>query len=278
MSRKKKEGEIQEFFTASDEVVRYFTKSRNFVEEVMRENERLRYKVLHLQQELTRARRGPGTEAVDPASENLILKRQLEEIKSQFDALNRENEDFRQRYQEVERQNENLLNLYVSGYQLHSTLDDQAVLTIITEILLNLMGAEVFAIWMLRPDTGRMEMVTLVDESRHLGEAVPMLAPGIWEAIRSGRSWSGKTDGDGAENKGEPLTCIPLKVEERPVGALAIFKLLVQKSGFSSLDEELLGLMASQAATALLGARTFTRAGIRLDWDAGDDGAAADHG
>jgi hypothetical protein len=57
------------------------------------------------------------------------------------------------------------------------------------------------------------------------------------------------------------------------VGALAIFKLLVQKGGFSSLDQELLGLMASQAATAVIGAQTFTRTGVSLQWAADDDGA-----
>lgn len=267
---KKKEGEIQEFFTASEEVVRYFTKSRNFVEEIMRENERLRYKVLHLQQELTRAQQEPGRHDDDPASENLLLKKQLEEIKAQFDALNRENTDFRLRYQEVERQNENLLNLYVSGYQLHSTLDEEAVLTIVKEILLNLIGAEVFAIWLLRPDTGRMEMVTLIDENGHLRGAVPALTPEIWGAVRHGQNWFQPADGSPAGKAPEPLSCIPLKVEERPVGALAIFKLLVQKSGFSSLDQELLGLLVSQAATALIGARTFTRTGVTLDWDAAD--------
>jgi hypothetical protein len=266
----KKEGEIQEFFSAAEDVVRYFTKSKTFVEEVMRENERLRYRVLHMQQELARAQQKPAGGG-DPASENLALKKQLEEIKSQFDALNRENEDFRQRFQEVERQNENLLNLYVSGYQLHSTLDEQAVLQIIKEILLNLLGAEVFAIWLLRPDTGRMELVTLVDECGHLQGAKPRLGKGIWEVIRDGQNWFGASGGGGSAV--EPLSCIPLKVEERPVGALAIFKLLVQKGGFSSLDQELLGLMASQAATAVIGAQTFTRTGVTLQWAADDDGA-----
>jgi len=71
---------------------------------------------------------------------------------------------------------------------------------------------------------------------------------------------------------GDPASCIPLKVEDRPVGVLAIYKLLEQKDGFTSLDQEILDLLAAQAAATLIGARTFTRGGGALDWDPGDDG------
>ena len=71
---------------------------------------------------------------------------------------------------------------------------------------------------------------------------------------------------------GDPVSCIPLKLEERPVGVLAIYKLLEQKDGFTSLDQEILGLLAAQAAATLIGARTFTRAGRALAWAPDDDG------
>ena len=266
----KKEKDPQELIPGAEGAVRAYARSKNFVDEIMRENERLRYKVFHLQQELAGLPQASGDRHHDVLSENQQLRRQLEEIKAQFEALNRENEDFRQRYQEVEQQNENLLNLYVSGYQLHSTLNEEAVLAIIREIMLNLVGAEVFAIWLLDPGSGRMQLVNVTDECGLL-EGKPVLLPAArWEALRSGEPWYAAPGTVAAA--GDPVSCIPLKAEERPVGVLAIYKLLEQKEGFTSLDQEILGLLAAQAAATLIGARTFTRSGSVLAWAPDDDG------
>ena len=56
----------------------------------------------------------------------------------------------------------------------------------------------------------------------------------------------------GAPGEEPGLTaCIPLKLEDRVVGAIALFRLLPQKSGFESLDMELFELLGTHAATAL---------------------------
>jgi len=266
----KKEKDSQEHLPAADGAVRAYTRSKNFVEEIMRENERLRYKVFHQQQELAGVPRAASDSHHDVVSENQQLRRQLEEIKTQFEALNRENEDFRQRYQEVEHQNENLLNLYVSGYQLHSTLNEEAAVTVIREILLNLVGAEVFGVWLLDPGTRKMDLVNLTDECDLLQGQPARLSGERWEGLRGGEPWFAAA-GVGVPG-GEPVACIPLKLDERTVGVLAIYKLLEQKEGFTSLDQELLGLLAAQAAATLIGARTFTRGGGGLVWDPKDDG------
>ncbi len=266
----KREKAPQENLTAADGAVRAYTRSKNFVEEILRENERLRYKVFHLRQELAGVPRVATDAQHDVVSENQLLRRQLEEIKGQFEALNRENADFRQRYQEVELQNENLLNLYVSGYQLHSTLAEEAVISVIREILLNLVGAEVSAVWLLDPASGRMELVSVTDECGLFEDQPVRLTYERWKALRGGEPWFAAAGID--IPSGEPLTCIPLKLEERTVGILAIYKLLEQKEGFTSLDRDILGLLAAQAAATLIGARTFTRGGGVLDWDAEDDG------
>lgn len=257
-----KDGEPRPHAPATDEAVRAYNRSKAFSEEMLREIERLRYRNLHLQQELAQERqRGGAPAGPDVAGENERLRRQLEEIQAQFASLRRENEDFRQRFQEVEHQNENLLNLYVSAYQLHSTLDGDAALAIVREILLNLVGADVFGIWLLDPAGGRMELADVVNEHASLAAATDRLPPQAWQAIRAGEQWYPP-----AATGADPLICVPLKVDERPAGAIAIYRLLSHKSGFSALDQELLGLLASQAAAALLGARTFTRTGAALTW------------
>jgi regulator of replication initiation timing len=268
----KKDKDAQEHLPGPEGAVRAYTRSKNFVDELMRENERLRYRVFHLQQELSGVPRVAPDQRHDVASENQELRRQLEEIKAQFEALNRENEDFRRRYQEVEHQNENLLNLYVSGYQLHSTLGDEAVTSIIREILLNLVGAEVFSIWLVEPGTGRMEVVNVTDECSLLDGRPLGLPAERWKALRAGETWYAPA---GKAEPGQPISCIPLKLDDVPVGMLAIYKLLEQKEGFTALDQDILGLLASQAAATLIGARTFSRSGLTLDWSPDDVAANA---
>jgi len=246
---------------ATGGVVRAFNRSRTFVEEVLRENERLRYRNLHLQQELATARAtGEAPAGTDVARENERLRGQVEEIKRQFDALSRENEDFRARFQEVERQNESLMNLYVSAYQLHGTLDEEGVLAVVKEILLNLVGAEVFAIWLPDPATGVIGLAEVVDEPGAFAAGRPTVPAAAWQSVGEGEPWFPA----GSPAPGDPLCCFPLKVDERAAGVLAIYRLLVQKSGFSELDQELLGLLAAQAAAALIGARAFARSGVAL--------------
>jgi nitrate/nitrite-specific signal transduction histidine kinase len=203
-------------------------------------------------------------------TENVQLRRQLEEITTRFDSLQRQSEDFRERYQEVERQNENLLNLYVSGYQLHSTLDEEAALSVVREILLNLVGAEAFALWLVEAESGRMALVDVTDEGGAADGGQPRLPTEALEPLRAGESWFPRE-----RRAGDPLCCVPLKLDGRPVGVLAIHRLLVQKPDFTGLDEEILGLLAAQAAATLVGARLFSRSGQELAWVAEDCGAGA---
>jgi GAF domain-containing protein len=61
-----------------------------------------------------------------------------------------------------------------------------------------------------------------------------------------------------------PLACVPLKIKDEVVGAIAIFKLLVQKDGFAPMDTEILNLLAGQAATAIVCSRIYADADRKL--------------
>ncbi len=61
-----------------------------------------------------------------------------------------------------------------------------------------------------------------------------------------------------------PIVAIPLKVEDLPVGAIAVHKLLQQKSGFSALDHELFTLLAGHAATAIFASHLYAQSERKL--------------
>jgi hypothetical protein len=247
--------EAPDILSETEEILNYFNRGKRFLEELLRENERLRYKILHLEQDLEVAE--SSKTAVELEGDSRRLRDHLASITSRFDSLKKENVDFHQRSLEVEKQNENLLNLYVSGYQLHSTFQEERVLEVIKEILLNLVGAEVFALWTADPRTGRPELKIMNDEDAFFAGAQPVISDELWDELEAGRSrLAGQSQITGTPE--EPLACVPFLLEGQVFGFLAIYTLLVQKEGLTTLDHDLLGLLASQAAAALVGSMLFS--------------------
>jgi len=151
-----------------------------------------------------------------------------------------ENKDFAQRYVEVEEQNNNLANLYVASYQLHSTLDFQEVVHIVMEIIINLIGAEIFSIMLLDEKTN--ELGVIANEGYDDGFTFPTIR--IGSGIIGGVAKSGNPT---TSTRPAPTTrwisctdcCHPAEIKENVIGVINIHKLLVQKDAFTAVDYEL---------------------------------------
>jgi GAF domain-containing protein len=153
--------------------------------------------------------------------------------------------------------------LYVASYQLHSTLDLDEVLKIIIEIVINLVGAEVFAVSILDEGTGELGVAASEGVARAefprcrigsgpIGKAMERPEPTCWQTSRS-------------EDLSQPIVCIPLSVQNNSIGAIAIYSLLQQKEGFSALDHELFNVLGGHAATALFAARLYSQSERKLN-------------
>lgn len=186
-------------------------------------------------------------------------------ILEQLKAVESENHQFAERYVEVEEENNYLANLYVASYQLHCTLDPREVFKVILEIVINLIGAEVFCVYAYDDKTSRLK--AMASEGAPLS-AFPELCVGegmLGQSVASGEVASGDPARGGTSPKdGDPLICIPLRVEDSPAGAIAIYQLLQQKDGFSSLDHELFTLLAGHAATAILASKLYSQSERKL--------------
>ena len=219
--------------------------------EVMGQNERLRVMVaalesdrarllvekIRLQEQLMNVRE----DLAERIEEHTALLRRLSEVQ-------RENESVAGRFVEIETQNTNLANLYVAGYQLHGSLDRRQVLDAIKEIVINLIGSEDFAIFE-RDGEERLKMIDWFDEPPMMFRQVSFGEGIIGRVAATGEAFV--ANGDQGRSVGM-AACVPLQVDGRVTGAIAIFRLLPQKhDGLGALDEELLGLLASQAGIAL---------------------------
>src|SRR4030043_1437911 len=131
----------------ADEFLQIFKKGEEFTKDLIKENERLRFRIAQLEENIEKS----GNEEKDRLYEDRIkmLEEELNSLLERYRKVEEENKDFASKYVEVEAENNNLANLYVASYQLHSTLDFNDVLNIITEIIINLIGAQTFGVWLL---------------------------------------------------------------------------------------------------------------------------------
>ena len=244
------------------DVLQIVSKAKEFTEEVLKENERLRYKIASLE---SAGGGQPSDERVTALQQKVLgLEEKLAEIEARYRKVEEENKEFADRYIEIEEQNNNLANLYVASYQLHSTLDFKEVVRIVQEIVINLIGAEVFHVFMVSEKTGQLEVEA--SEGQNPGRAAIPLGEGpIGEAARSGENYFAETVArDAPSPYEEPIAVIPLKIKDSTIGVISINKLLVQKTEFTTMDYELFTLLAGHAATAIFSAKLYSSSTRKL--------------
>jgi hypothetical protein len=214
--------------------------TRKYIEELLRENVRLR------------------AAADTSGTERDGLRRQVDELRADLErreqqharlldllgAAETASRQFEDRFVEVEQQNSNLAMLYAASYQLHATIRRDEVLLAIQEIVVNLVGSEELVI--LGAGGGALVPLASVGLEPHRLAQVGDAGGAIRRALELGRpiiTEPGDPDGLTA--------CIPLVIAGRALAVIAIFRLLSHKPALDPLDRELFELIATHAATAL---------------------------
>ncbi len=252
------------------EILNMLKRGAEFTHELLRENEKLRYAAARLQEQNESLRK--RTENAVARSEIEGMERKLRTLTEEnskllerFSEVEKENGDFANKYVEIEQENNMLANLYISSYQLHSSLDFNEVLRIIMEIIINLIGAEQFALFLLDEKTQILKAVA--SEGIDL-EDIPSFTVGetiIGNAVKSGESYySEDTAAKEPLDMADPLVCIPMKITERVIGTIVVYKLFQQKDSFTKLDYELFYMLAGHAATAIFSSKLYTESERRL--------------
>lgn len=177
-----------------------------------------------------------------------------------------ENREFASRYAELEEQNNSLANLYVSSYQLHSTLDLEVILRTIREIIGNLVGAEAFRVFLMDDRTAQMHVAT--QEGYPPGHASAPVVPGtgiLGNVAGKGEPYfspAGQT-GQGDEED-QLIAAVPLKVSERIIGLISVERLLPHKPMLEAVDYELFSVLADHAAMALFSCKLYAESEATL--------------
>jgi hypothetical protein len=230
-------------------VLKVQEESRQFAQDLLTENDKLRGVAASLESETLRLQEQVlllQKELDYNKLERLKLQRQLMDIEAQ-------SKRFSERYAAVEQQSANLANLYVASYRLHGTLNRQEVLHVIEEIIVNMIGSEELAVFEVDEGGSSLSLISSLGLEGDALTSIPIGSGLIGQVARTGEPYlPGSPNGHRRLPHEADLTaCIALKLDNRVTGAIAVFRLLSQKSGLEDLDHELFDLLATHAATAL---------------------------
>jgi len=262
-------------------IQQFFRKGAQFTEELLRENERLRERVGELETENRRLR---AHLASDEAIRDLLRK--IEELETEkVELVHRSvraeavKENYGAQYSEVESELAHFANLYVATTQLHAARSVRGVLRALKEMLAQLLGAAAFAVYFASDDGSELiaitsEGVESAEVARHpmgkgdligrafaTGEVIFSAGQGLSRELAAALPPSRDLTKASID---DPAAVIPLQIDGRVIGVIAIFGTLPQKTEFVHIDQELFKLLGAQAAPALVNARLFTDAGRKV--------------
>jgi hypothetical protein len=237
-------------------VRQFLRRGFELTEDVLAENRTLREQLQKLQEDNGRLR---SALASSDAIKDLIkkidtLETERQDLVTQQSSLAESSRRSEERTSEVEQELHDLANLYIASSHLHATLSVRGVVRHMRELLQQLLGAERYAIFVLRePDRASVLVSEGIDPS-----TVVVVGEGpIGTAIATGRARVVEGPPQPPGTLESPLAVIPLRVRERILGAIVVASVFEQKERWAAVDHELLDLMGAQAGIALVSARLF---------------------
>lgn len=228
-------------------IERISSDTREYVQSLLEVNDRLTCRNAELELELEHTQ-----QSLERALASLGKRQQVESaLAERMESIEREKRSYAQRYLEVEQRNNDLANLYVASYQLHGTLNREAVLAAIVEIVINLVGSEELAVWELDDASRELRLIASFGIDADAWNRVRLGNGVIGACAATGQPFVAGSETLSLGPERTLTACIPLRLDETVVGAIAIFRLLQQKQQLEPIDHELFELLASHAASAL---------------------------
>ncbi len=168
---------------------------------------------------------------------------------------------------EIENSDQVLLaNLYAANHQLHTTLDFKEVVETIKEIVINMIGGDMFVLLLYDEQKKRLYPINGHRvEWRH----IPSVSLGeglIGKVLAENRPWYCAGNAVPSHTTFiDPRIVLPLRFKDRIMGAIAIYSLLEHKTVFSELDLQLCELLTETMATALFSSKLYAESERKLN-------------
>jgi GAF domain-containing protein len=171
-------------------------------------------------------------------------------LESRIAALEESNHRLRQEVARAALQHGRVASVLAACHRLHATLERGPMLIAVHEVLVSLVGCDQAAVFERCPEPALMTVAGCFG----VAETAVLPLPGtVRESILAGRLFVGVHDPGAIPRR--PTVCVPLRVDGRVLGALALYRLAHHKSGLSDGDWDLLELLGAHVATALVATR-----------------------
>jgi hypothetical protein len=239
----------------------FLHKGVELTEDLLRENVGLEQQVRQLQDDNTRLR---AQLASNDAIRELLttieaLERERKSLLNRSDELERQSAQHEQRHSEVESELNDLASLYVASFQLSGTLSASRVVRHMCELLEQLVGAQLFVIYIITKD-GRLALPVGGRGQASLPGPLPAEEGIIGDVCLTGVARI-HDPAEHAKHLHEPLAVLPLVFDSEVVGVIVVHKLLPHKKAWARVDEELFKLLSAHGATALIAANLYANEG-----------------
>jgi len=171
--------------------------------------------------------------------------REINELQAALNSADRERITLRTQLDQAEEKIDSLANLYLAAYTLHRRHDWSHVMRGLTDVLVNQIGADSFAVF-LRDREGKLEAI--------LSQLPPDGAPAGDELTASLGRTEIDYDLDGV------VADVPLVNSDQVIGCIHIYRLLSQKRSLNDADKKLLSAISALVATAISASITTRKA------------------
>jgi GAF domain-containing protein len=161
--------------------------------------------------------------------------------------LEESNRRLRHEFQRAATQHARVAAFLAACHRLHSTLERAGMLIALHEILVGLVGCEEAVVLERKTEGSGFTVAACFGIAER--DLLPF-ADSVLASVRAGKLFVGVPDP--AASPRRPSVCVPMRVDGRVVGAIAIFRLDARKHGLSGSDWDLLEMLGAHVATALV--------------------------
>jgi GAF domain-containing protein len=178
-------------------------------------------------------------------------------VGARLEAILRENRRLSEEQVTAEERLSTLATQFVAVASLHQAVDQTGVVAAVQEVVANLVGSEEFILFDVHSGSGRLTPLAScgVDTAAY---SDLRLEDGPIGAAAAGRSFV--VSADAVPDRSGLTAAVPLRIDQRVIGVLAIFRLLPHRPPLEDGDRDLLELVGTHAARALLFSRLYERA------------------
>ena len=185
----------------------------------------------------------------------LGLERERDVLQRERDALREQHARLERLLGQARRTLAELTPVHVASERLHASLDRKQVLLALEETLASIVGCEQWAVFELAGAPEALTFVAAVGLSAGASDSTHPGAARIAHCFATGETWVVEAGELEAADQPPLSACVPLKVDGRVTGALALYRMLEHKGALEAADLPLLEKLAAHAAVALAASR-----------------------